>query len=233
MNHRNQRISVALANDHPLILLGVAELLRSHQDIEVVAACINGRTVLQVIRQMAPTVAVLDFFIPDLNGLEVLANMSAERSATRAVFLTATATNRQLLNAVSSGAKGIVFKEMVLDELVQCIRIVAAGREWLPQSLVDAALEREATRQSVSKRLVRSLTCRERQIVLLLAEGLSNKEMSRRLGLREGTVKIHLHNVYAKVVVHNLTALAAMAVAGYEELLLLTSDIHQEITYPA
>jgi two-component system, NarL family, nitrate/nitrite response regulator NarL len=232
MTDRHKSISVALADDHPAILLGVAELLRSHSDIEVVAACINGRTVMQAIRQMAPTVAVLDFFMPGLNGLEVLAIMSAERSATRAVFLTATATNKQLLNAVSGGAKGIVLKEMALDELVQCIRVVAAGREWLPQSLIDAALEREATRQSVSKHLVKSLTCRERQVVLLVAEGLSNKEMCRRLGLSEGTVKIHLHNVYEKVGVNNRTALAAMAVAGHEELLLLTANIHQEISYP-
>jgi two-component system nitrate/nitrite response regulator NarL len=232
MTDRHKNISVAMANDHPLILLGVAELLRSHPDIEVVAACINGRTVMEAIRQMAPTVAVLDFFMLGLNGLEVLAKMSAERSATRAVFLTATATNKQLLNAVSGGAKGIVPKEMALDELVQCIRTVAAGREWLPQSLIDAALQRETTRQSGSKHLVQSLTCRERQIVLLVAEGLSNKEMCRRLGLREGTVKIHLHNVYEKVGVNNRTALAAMAVAGHEDLLSLTAHIHQEIIYP-
>jgi two-component system, NarL family, nitrate/nitrite response regulator NarL len=232
MTDQHKSISVALADDHPAILLGVAELLRSHPDIEVVAACINGRTVMEAIRQMAPTVAVLDFFMPGLNGLEVLANMSAERIATRAVFLTATATDKQLLNAVSRGAKGIVLKETALDELVQCIRVVAGGREWLPQSLIDAAFRREATRQSVSKRLAQSLTCRERQIVLLLAEGLSNKEMCRRLGLSEGTVKIHLHNAYEKVGVNNRTALAAMAVAGREELLLLTANIHQEISYP-
>jgi two-component system nitrate/nitrite response regulator NarL len=93
MTDRHKNISVAMANDHPLILLGVAELLRSHPDIEVVAACINGRTVMEAIRQMAPTVAVLDFFMLGLNGLEVLAKMSAERSATRAVFLTASATH--------------------------------------------------------------------------------------------------------------------------------------------
>jgi DNA-binding NarL/FixJ family response regulator len=187
---------------------------------------------LQAIRQLAPTVAVLDFFMPGLNGLEVLANMSAERSLTRAVFLTATATDRQLLAAVSRGAKGIVLKEMALDELIQCVRVVAEGREWLPPSLIDAAFEREAARQSVSTHLAQSLTCRERQIVLLVAEGLSNKEMCRRLGLSEGTVKIHLHNIYAKVGVNNRTALAAMAVAGREELLLPTGNIHQEISYP-
>jgi DNA-binding NarL/FixJ family response regulator len=232
MTNRHKSISVALADDHPAILLGVAELLGSYPDIKVVAACSNGTAVMQAIRQLAPTVAVLDFFMPGLNGLEVLANMSAERSVTTAVFLTATATDKQLLAAVSRGAKGIVLKEMALDELVQCVRVVAGGREWLPPSLIDAAFEREAARQSVSTHLAQSLTCRERQIVLLVAEGLSNKEICRRLGISEGTVKIHLHNVYEKVGVNNRTALAAMAVAGREELLLSTGNIHQEISYP-
>jgi two-component system nitrate/nitrite response regulator NarL len=232
MTNRDKSISVVLVDDHPAILVGVAELLRSNRDIKVVAACTNGTAAMQAIRQLAPTVAVLDFFMPGLNGLEVLAKISTERSVTKAVFLTATATDKQLLTAVARGAKGIVLKEMALDELVQCIRVVAEGREWLPPSLIDAAFEREAARQSVSKHLSQSITCRERQIVLLVAEGLSNKEMCRRLGLSEGTVKIHLHNVYEKVGVNNRTALAAMAIAGREELILSTGNIHQEIIYP-
>jgi DNA-binding NarL/FixJ family response regulator len=232
MTDRHKIISVVLADDHPAILLGVAELLRSNRDIKVAATCSNGTAAMIAIRQLAPTVAVLDFFMPGLNGLEVLANLSAERSVTRAVFLTATATDKQLLTAVSRGAKGIVLKETALDELVECIRVVAGGREWLPPSLIDAAFEREAARQSVSTHLAQSLTCRERQIVLLVAEGLSNKEMCRRLGLSEGTVKIHLHNIYEKVGINNRTALAAMAVAGREELILSTGNIHQEISYP-
>jgi two-component system nitrate/nitrite response regulator NarL len=170
--------------------------------------------------------------MPGLNGLEVLATMSAERSVTKPVFLTATATDKQLLAAVARGAKGVVLKETALDELVQCIRVVAGGREWLPPRLIDAAFERETARQSVSTHLAQSLTCREREIVLLVAEGLSNKEMCRRLGLSEGTVKIHLHNIYEKVGVNNRTALAAMAVAGREELILSTGNIHREIIYP-
>ena len=102
----------------------------------------------------------------------------------------------------------------------------------MPPSLIDAAFEREAARQSVGTHLAQSVTCRERQIVLLVAEGLSNKEICRRLGLSEGTVKIHLHNIYEKVGIHNRTALAAMAVAGREELILSTENIHREIRYP-
>ena len=85
----------------------------------------------------------------------------------------------------------------------------------------------------MSERLAQSLTCRERQIVVLVAEGLSNKAICRRLGLSEGTVKIHLHNVYEKVGVNNRTALAAMVFAAGKELLLLTANIHQEIGYTA
>src|ERR671936_631326 len=178
-------ISVVLADDHRvMILLGVAELLRSNPDINLVATCSDGTAAMQAIRQLAPTVAVLDFFMPGLNGLEVLTKMSAESSVTRAVFLTATATDKQLLTAVSRGAKGIVLKDMALGALVQCIRVVAGGREWLPPSLIDAAFKREAARQSVSAHLTQSLTCRERQIVLLVAE-----VMCRRLGVSEGTVK--------------------------------------------
>src|SRR6266550_6910426 len=112
MTDRHKIISVVLADDHPAILLGVAELLRSNPDIKVAATCSDGTAVMQAIRQIKPTVAVLDFFMPGLNGLEVLASMSAERSATKAVFLTATATDKQLLTAVSRGAKGVVLKEM-------------------------------------------------------------------------------------------------------------------------
>ena len=198
MTNRDKSISVVLVDDHPAILLGVAELLRSNRDIKVVAACTNGTAAMQAIRQLAPTVAVLDFFMPGLNGLEVLAKISTERSVTRAVFLTATATDKQLLTAVARGAKGIVLKEMALDELVQCIRVVAEGREWLPPSLIDAAFEREAARQSVSKHLSQSITCRERQIVLLVAEGLSNKEIGARLYLSHRTVGYHLHRIFSK-----------------------------------
>jgi DNA-binding NarL/FixJ family response regulator len=232
MTDRHKSVSVILADDHPAILLGVAELLRSKPDIKVVATCSDGTAAMQAIRQLVPMVAVLDFFMPGLNGLEVLGNICAERIVTRTVFLTATATDKQVLTAVSRGAKGIVLKEMALDELVQCIRIVAGGREWLPPGLIDGVFERETARQSVSAHLAQSLTCREREIVLLVAEGLSNKEMCRRLGLSEGTVKIHLHNVYEKVGVNNRTALAAMAVASREELILSTGNIRQEISYP-
>ena len=128
-----------------------------------------------------------------------------------------TATDRQLQAAVAGGAKGIVLKEAALAELVECVRRVAAGDLWLPPD-VEAALERGRRCQSVSQRMVQSLTSREQQIILMVMEGLSNKDIGRRLDLTEGTVKVHLHNVYRKLKVNNRTALAAMAFKCREDL---------------
>jgi two-component system nitrate/nitrite response regulator NarL len=185
--------------------------------MSVVAACGDGAAALQAIRQLAPTVAVVDFLMPGSNGLDLLEGISADRSATKVVLLTATATDRQLLAAVAGGAKGIVLKEAALAELVECVRRVAAGDHWLPPD-VEAALERGARCQSVSQRIVESLTIREQQIVLMLLDGLPNKDIGRRLDLSEGTVKVHLHNIYRKCRVNNRTALAAMAIACRDDL---------------
>jgi DNA-binding NarL/FixJ family response regulator len=136
------------------------------------------------------------------------------------VILTATASDGQLLRAIAGGAQGLVLKEEALTDLVQCIRAVAGGRPWLPSALVNAALERETGRRSATERLTHLLTTRERQIILLVAEGLSNKAVGRRLDLSEGTVKIHLHNVYQKLQVNNRTSLAALAIAYRDALAL-------------
>ena len=122
------------------------------------------------------------------------------------MVLTATASEEQLLTAIAGGAKGIVLKDAALPELVQCVRRVAAGGQWLPSNLINAALARGA------RRAPEPLTNRERQIVEMVAGGLSNKEIGRRLDLSEGTVKVHLHNVYQKLRVNNRTALAAMTI---------------------
>jgi two-component system nitrate/nitrite response regulator NarL len=101
---------------------------------------------------------------------------------------------------------------------VQCFRTVAEDRPWLNSALVDAAIERETGRRSASQYVTGSLTSRERQVTLLVADGLSNKEVGRRLGLSEGTVKIHLHNIYQKLHVNNRTALAALAITHRDEM---------------
>jgi DNA-binding NarL/FixJ family response regulator len=218
-------ISIVLADDHPVVLHGLADVLRSNADMKVVAVCSDGTTALEAIRKSSPNVAVLDVLMPGLSGIDVLESITADGLPTKVVILTATASDGQLLRAIAGGAQGLVLKEEALTDLVQCIRAVAGGRPWLPSALVNAALERETGRRSATERLTHLLTTRERQIILLVAEGLSNKAVGRRLDLSEGTVKIHLHNVYQKLQVNNRTSLAALAIAYRDALALPPGNV--------
>jgi len=218
-------ISIVVADDHPIVLHGVADVLRSNSDMNVITVCGDGATALEAIRKWSPNVAVLDILMPGLTGLDVLASIAAEGLATKVVLLAATASDEQLARAVAGGARGIVLKEEALTELVQCIRVVAEGGEWLPFARVNAALERESKRRSTGQRLTQLLTIRERQVVLLIADGLSNKEIGRRLQLSEGTIKIHLHNIYQKLHVNNRTVLATLAIGHRDELVVHGEDV--------
>jgi DNA-binding NarL/FixJ family response regulator len=100
-----------LTDDHPIVLHGVAEILRAQSDINVVATCSTGRTAVVAIQQLGPDVAVLDLVMSDLNGLDILGRIAGKGFQTKVVFLTALATDNQLLAAIARGAKGIIFKD--------------------------------------------------------------------------------------------------------------------------
>jgi DNA-binding NarL/FixJ family response regulator len=202
--------SVLVADDHPVVLQGLVSLLRSCPDFNVVAECRDGRAAVKAIEQFAPCVAVLDMAMPGLNGLEVLLTIAGFASKTRVVFLTAAATDNQILTALARGANGMLHKDAAADELTRCIREVAQGRQWLSKSMTELIAR-------VSKRTPAaangSLSMREKEVMQLASTGLSNKEIGRSLNLSEGTVKIHLHNIYQKLGVPNRTTLTALAIA--------------------
>ena len=205
-------VSVVIADDHPVVLQGIAEILRAQPDISVVAACNGGRDATAAIQQFTPDVAVLDIIMPDLSGLDVLLSIGGDRFKTRVVLLTAVATDDRILAAMTSGAKGLLFKDAAPDNLVDCIRDVAKGKLCFPNDLIDAALDRKIGRQADGECPIEALTPREAQIALLLSEGLSNKLVAWQLKMAEGTVKVYLHNIYEKLGIPNRTALCAWAI---------------------
>jgi DNA-binding NarL/FixJ family response regulator len=202
--------SVVVADDHPLLLWGLVDVLRSCPTLKVVGACGHGNSALEAIRQLSPDVAVLDIAMPP-NALDILATIGRESRATKVVYLTASITDSQVLTAIGHGVKAILFKDTAADDLVSCVRTVADGGKWFPAGLLEAALERETGRRGLREETDRMLTTREREIALLVAEGLSNKQVGERLNIAEGTVKIHLNNIYRKCGMQNRTLLAAFA----------------------
>lgn len=212
---RTSRPRVVLADDHPVVLAGIEGLLAASAIFEVAATCSNGRDALERIRDLTPDLAVLDLSMPFLTGLEVLEALRSDNISTRIVVLTASPADEEIARAVAAGAAGFMLKQAAADELVACLERVADGGIWLPPALIEPALKRNTQRELESAALDVSLTSRERELAILVAEGLSNKEIARKVGITEGTVKIHLHNVFQKLRVNNRAALALAAMRRF------------------
>lgn len=203
---------VLVADDHPLILDGLEALIRRENDLTVVARCESGSEALTAIRDRRPDVIVIDLHMPDMNGLAVLRAMKDQRLPGRVVLLTAVAHDDEMLDAMRLGVQGIVLKEMAPRLLLQCIRSVAAGQQWLERRgtarVLDDLLKRE---RGVGIAASAGLTPRELEVVRLIATGLRNKAIAGKLALTEGTVKIHLHNIYRKLSVESRLELTVYA----------------------
>lgn len=192
-------ITLVIVDDHPLILDALENLFRLEKDLKVVARCLDGDEALNAVRRHKPDILVLDIQMPAKDGLVVLREMSKEKLPTRVVVLTATLGDEGLAEALRLGVRGLVLKELAPKLLVQCIRKVHAGELWLEKRTVSSALERLLQREAGKQEAVQALTSREIEIIKQLATGLRNSEIAERLFISEGTVKMHLHNIYQKL----------------------------------
>jgi DNA-binding NarL/FixJ family response regulator len=206
-------ISVLIVDDHPAILLGVSSILRDRSDISVVATCSDGLTAISTVRELLPDIALVDIALPDLNGLDVLSLITTEGLKTKVVLLTAAVNEDQVRIALARGARGILLKDAAPDSLVVCIQQVAAGKQWFPADLIDNTLRPQTRRYSARARDLEKLSAREREIALLVADGLPNKEIASQTNLTEGTVKVYLHHIYAKLHIRNRAMLIAAVLA--------------------
>jgi DNA-binding NarL/FixJ family response regulator len=204
-------ITLVIADDHPLILDAMENLFRLEKDLNVVARCLDGDEALQAVRGHQPDILVLDIQMPAKDGLVVLREMRKERLPTRVVILTATLDEDGLTEAVRLGVRGLVLKELAPKLLVQCIRKVHAGELWLEKRSVSSALEKLLQRETATNEAAQALTPREIEIIKQVAAGLRNMEIGKKLFISEGTVKIHLHNIYQKLGVDSRTKLARYA----------------------
>jgi DNA-binding NarL/FixJ family response regulator len=201
-------IRIIIADDHPIVLDGLAQLFRLESDFVVVAKCVDGEEALAAVREHSPDVVVLDLRMPRRNGLSVIREITRDKLPTRIVLLTAALDEEEVYEAIRLGVRGLVLKESAPKVLIQCVREVAAGREWLEKETVGRALTKFLRRQGSPGA---SLTPREIEIVAMVASGLRNKEIATRLSISEGTVKIHLHSIYEKLQVGGRLELSVYA----------------------
>ena len=204
-------VHLALADDHPIVLDGLESLFRLEPDFQVVARCINGEETLVAVRRHRPDILILDLRMPRGDGLEILRTLRREKLPTKVVVLAAALEEDEILDALRLGVRGVVLKELAPQLLVECVRKVHAGEQWLEKQLSSRVLETLLRREAGGRAASSVLTPREIEIVRMVASGLRNRELARRLGVTEGTVKIHLHNIYKKLKVQSRVELVLHA----------------------
>ena len=204
-------IRLVVADDHPLILDALQQLFSLEPDCQLIACCRNGTETLEAIKAYQPDVLILDVRMPGQDGLAVLREMRQEQYPTRVVLLTVGLEEHKALAAIRLGAQGAVLKEMASHLLVQCVRKVHAGGQWLERRSVSRALATMLRHQEGTRNVTSLLTPRELEIMRLVAQGLRNKSIADVLAISEGTVKIHLHNVYKKLPIDSRLALTLYA----------------------
>ncbi len=192
-------IRLVLADDHPLILDGLEQLVQLAGDFAVVERCVSGEEALRAVDRHRPDLLVLDVRMAGLDGLAVLRELRRRRLPTRVVIFTAAISEDELVEAVRLEVGGVVLKEMAPRLLIQALRKVHAGGQWVEKRSVQAALEKVLRREAGAREAASELTPREIELIRMVAEGLRNRDIAERLGIAEGTVKAHLHNVYKKL----------------------------------
>jgi RNA polymerase sigma factor (sigma-70 family) len=207
----SQRISVIVADHNPMVPSYIASILSGRPDVDVVDVCSDGKAALGLIQQFIPDIAIIDVGMSELNVLDIMSSIAANGLKTKVVCLATSLVGYDLTGAIAMGVQGILVKGTAPDNIVDCVRDVFHGKRWLGQ--IEAAPERETGHRPV-KPLIRTLTPRQRQIALLVCDGLSNKQLGEQLNLTEGTIKVHLHKIYRKLGVRNRTALSTLTIAS-------------------
>lgn len=202
-------ITVLIADDHPVVRQGLAVLLEVQDDIELVGEASDGPAAVRLTLQHAPDVLLLDLKLPGLDGMAVLAELRAQgATSTRVLILTSTAGSAGPALALQSGAAGFLYKDVDPDALVRAIRSVHDGHTVLAPGAAGLV----APRPGGDGRGMRALTGREREVLALIADGRSNREIARLLTVSEKTVKTHVSAILAKLGVADRTQAALLAV---------------------
>ncbi|MFD1930081.1 MULTISPECIES: response regulator [Nonomuraea] len=203
-------IRVFLLDDHEVVRRGVAALLESEDDIEVIGEAGTAASAIARIPALRPDVAVLDVRLPDGNGVDVCREVRSALPELQCLMLTSYADDDALFEAVMAGAAGYVLKQIHGSDLVGAVRTVAGGQSLLDPQTTAAMLQR-LREQADRKDPLRALSEQERHILELIGEGLTNRQIGERLHLAEKTVKNYVSNLLGKLNLQRRTQVAAMA----------------------
>ena len=210
------KIRLLLLEDNRLLREGLTAMLNEQPDIEVVAAFGNGKeAVLKATRELKPQIILLDLGLKDQNSLRLVESVKQESSEIKVIVMDLLPVQADVVEFVKEGVSGFILKDATFEDFVGTIRSVAAGASVLPPSLTGSLFSQiiEKVTGEGKVRLIESvrMTKREREVIELIAEGLSNKEIAQQLNIATYTVKSHVHNILDKLALHTRLQVASYA----------------------
>lgn len=196
---KNKMITVLIADDHALIREGIKQILELEEDISVVGQANDGEEAFELAEKLNPDIILLDINMPKLNGIETLRRFKDMGIKSKVIILTIHEDKEYILKTLKLGANGYLLKDSSANTLIEGIRKVAKGDNYIQPSVADLV---NSTNNDVDNKIIEkinSLTNREYEVLVLIAEGLNNKDIAERLYISEKTVKNHVSNIFKKL----------------------------------
>lgn len=207
-----KNISVMIVDDHELIREGIKQIIELEEDIDVIAQTGDGAEAVVLAMKYNPDIVLLDINMPGMNGIDVLKRLKDLGATTRVIMLTIHNDREYLLETMKIGADGYVLKDSDAEGLVKAIRDVKAGKTYIQPSIASLLIENgEKDEGNEDIRKIEALTKREYEVLTLIAEGLSNKDIADRIYISEKTVKNHVSSIFKKIEVNDKIQAAIFA----------------------
>lgn len=195
-----------VVDDHAIVRQGISDVLAADPGIDIVALAKSGEEAVGMVAELRPDVVLMDLSMPGMDGVEATRQTTAASPGVRVVMLTSYAEPQHVNAALDAGAVGYLLKDAEGEEIVRAVKAANRGEAPFSARAAGALLSRRSERRSIE-----DLTPREREVLALVGEGLANKQISRRLGIKEKTVKAHLSSVFQRIGVSDRTSAALWA----------------------
>ena len=207
-------VKILLAADHKIVRDGLRSLIEKHPDMQVVGEACDGRATVNLVKELRPNIVIIDIGMPDLNGIEATRQIGSNNPNTKVIALSMHSDKRFVMKMLEAGACGYLLKDSAFDELSRAIETVVAGKIYLSPAVAGVVVEgvvRGTTSNGTAKTPI-ELTAREREVLQLLAEGRSTKQIANNLNVSVKTVETHRRQVMEKLDIHSVAELTKYAV---------------------